>query len=272
MKLDDFINKKWLDAGSLKDGYKNADPFPHIVMEDFLKPEVLEQVLAEFPDLSQLQGSVMQFNNDREVKYASKGMDVLSPSAFSLVSSLNSDFFLNYLNELASIDEPLISDPYLEGGGYHEIKPGGMLKIHADFNKHSKLDLDRRLNLLIYLNKDWQDEWGGGLHLYNEEMTESRASVMPRFNTAVLFTTTSFTYHGHPDPLACPDERSRKSLALYYFSTGRPAVEVSEKVHSTIFKEREGEKFHGDKLNLKSVLKELCPPILIKVAKKISGS
>ena len=122
---------------------------------------------------------------------------------------------MSQLNELTRIKEPLISDPYLSGGGYHEIKTGGLLKVHADFNKHPKLDLDRRLNLLIYLNEDWKDEWGEALQLFEQDMDRAIQTVYPRFNTAVLFTTTDYTYHGHPDPLKCPEDRSRKSSAYY---------------------------------------------------------
>ena len=121
---------------------------------------MLEQVLTEFPDLSKLKGTVTQFNNSKEIKLAGKGMQVLSPAALELNTYLQSDLMMSWLNELTGIKEPLISDPYLSGGGYHEIKTGGLLKVHADFNKHPKLDLDRRLNLLIYLNEDWKDEWG----------------------------------------------------------------------------------------------------------------
>tara|TARA_B110000977_G_C10708535_1_gene350280 strand:- start:9 stop:455 length:447 start_codon:yes stop_codon:yes gene_type:complete len=140
--------------------YFDAAPFPHIVLDNFIKEDVLEQVLTEFPDLSKLKGTVTQFNNSKEIKLAGKGKQVLSPAALELNTYLQSDLMMSWLNELTRIKEPLISDPYLSGGVYHEIKTGGLLKVHADFNKHPKLDLDRRLNLLIYLNEDWKDEWG----------------------------------------------------------------------------------------------------------------
>lgn len=152
MRLTDVINEKWLDAYKLASVYAVAKPFPHIVMEDFINPEILDKVLAEFPDLSKQNGLVKRFNETNQIKLAGIGMGILSPSAMYLTSYLNSDLFLHYLNTVTSITEPLISDPYLEGGGYHEIKTGGLLKVHADFNDHPRLKLDRRLNLLIYLN------------------------------------------------------------------------------------------------------------------------
>lgn len=241
MKLSDVINEQWLDAKSLSTRYRVAVPFPHIVFNNFIKEDLLKRVSTEFPDLSKLKDTVIKFENDKEIKLAGKGMQVLSPAALELNTYLQSDLMMNWLNELTQIKETLISDPYLSGGGYHEIKTKGLLKIHADFNKHPKLELDRRLNLLIYLNENWKDEWGGALQLFDQGMNRAVQTVFPRFNTAVLFSTTSYTYHGHPDPLKCPEDRSRKSLAYYYFSTGRPQSEISNEEHSTLFKERNNE-------------------------------
>ncbi len=268
MKLNDVINEQWIDAKSLAPLCSKAAPFPHIVMENFIKQDVLKRVSSEFPDLSKLNDTVIQFNNSKEIKLAGKGMQVLSPAALELNSYLQSDLMMNWLNDLTSIEEPLISDPYLSGGGYHEIKTGGLLKVHADFNKHPKLNLDRRLNLLIYLNEDWKDEWGGALQLFDKHMDKAIQTVYPRFNTAVIFTTTSYTYHGHPDALACPENRSRRSLAYYYFSTGRPQNEVSNEKHSTLFKARKGESFKKS-INIKSIVRDITPAIFVKAAKRL---
>jgi len=296
-KLSYVINEQWLDASSYKINYSNAKPFPHIVLTNFIKEDILKRVSREFPDLHKQKDNVIKFANSKENKLAGAGMQLLSPAALELNTYLQSDIFMSWLNELTDIKESLIADPYLSGGGYHEIKAGGYLKVHADFNKHPKLNLDRRLNLLIYLNEDWNDEWGGALQLYDIGMENAVQSIFPRFNTAVLFSTTSYSYHGHPDPLKCPENRSRKSLAYYYYSTGRPENEMLGK-HSTLFKERKGEIFDPNKtvikkvdqddkkkdlgnkakieskksknnLNLKNIIWNVTPPILIKVAKVI---
>jgi Rps23 Pro-64 3,4-dihydroxylase Tpa1-like proline 4-hydroxylase len=270
MRLEDVINKEWLDTEKLRNAYVHDNPFPSIIMENFLESKLLRKVVSEFPDLSKLdENEVIRFNNSREIKFAGKGMRVLSPAAIELNSYLQSDLFMGWLNAVSGIEEPLIADPYLAGGGYHEIKRGGLLKIHADFNKHPKLDLDRRLNLIIYLNEDWDPSWGGGLQLFDENMDEPVKTVVPNFNTAILFSTTSFTFHGHPDPITCPENRSRRSLAYYYFSTGRPESEKSAEKHSTLFKERLGESFNTS-LNLKSVIKDFMPPIMVKLYRKVS--
>ena len=267
MILSDLINSEWLDPRALADDYQTASPYPHIVMNNFIKQSVLDKVLDEFPDLSTQESLTIKFDNKNEKKFAGKGMGILSPSALHLTSYLNSDLFLNYLNVITGIEEPLISDPYLAGGGYHEIKRGGLLKVHADFNNHPKLNLDRRLNLLIYLNKEWSDDWGGQLQLFDVDRRRALVSVMPKFNTAVLFTTTSFTFHGHPDPLNCPENRSRKSLAYYYFSTGRPKGEALGYDHSTIFRARADHESEV-KLKTKDYVRALLPEVLIRAFKK----
>ena len=122
----------------------------------------------------------------------------------------------------------------------YEIKRGGVLKVHTDFNRHPNLSLDRRINVLIYLNKNWKEEYGGHLELWDKDMTKCIKKIAPTFNTMVIFSTTDFSNHGHPDPLNCPNERSRKSIALYYFSSGRPEHEIinKHKKNRTYFKNR----------------------------------
>ena len=150
------------------------------------------------------------------------------------------------------------------------------MKIHADFNKHRKSGLDRRLNVLVYLNKDWKDEYGGHFELWNREMTKCVKKVPPHFNTMAIFTTDDFSYHGLPNPLTCPPDRSRKSMALYYYSNGRPDYEINHGLedHTTLFKERVGAsedvkmKVFNKKEALKDFVKDLIPPIITKVLKK----
>jgi len=133
-----------------------------------------------------------------------------------------------FLQEMTGIKEPLIADPHYEGGGFHEIKKGGFLKLHVDFHKHRKLNLDRRLNLLVYLNKEWEESYGGNFELWEKDMSKQVVKILPIFNRMALFSTTGDSWHGHPDTLTCPDDRSRKSLALYYYTEGRPDNEVAQ--------------------------------------------
>jgi hypothetical protein len=241
--------------------YSKAQPFPHIVLDDFFDPHLIDLVLSEFPTPDGIRWQ--QFDNRHEIKLASAVESSFGPVTRLFLYHLNSISFLEFLSALTGIPN-LISDPGFDGGGLHQIVRGGKLAIHADFNRHRAYSLDRRLNLLLYLNKDWREEYGGHLQLWNRDMTRCEAKVLPVFNRVMIFSTTDFTYHGHPDPLQCPEGMTRKSLALYYFSNGRPAEEVSDG-HSTLFRPRHAGEFkltHAQRL--RSIARDLLPPIIAR--------
>lgn len=222
--------------------YTGNHPFPNIYFDGFFDPAYLKGVLAEFPDLAQKKDKI-HYNNPNENKHAGKGEYDMGPNTKALVHYLNSQPFLDFLQELTGIEETLLPDPYLEGGGFHEIKPGGFLKLHVDFHKHKRSHLDRRLNLLVYLNEDWDDSYGGHFELWERDMSCCAVRIAPLFNRVALFSTTGDSWHGHPDPLTCPEDRSRKSLALYYYTNGRPKGELKATEQSritTTFVERKG--------------------------------
>jgi Rps23 Pro-64 3,4-dihydroxylase Tpa1-like proline 4-hydroxylase len=224
--------------------YITAKPFPHIVIDNFLPEPILDEILEEFPKPDSIDWQ--SFKVARERKLASKSELQMGEKTRFLLYQFNSGVFLNFLEQLTGI-EGLLPDPYFGGGGLHQIERGGYLKVHTDFNRHTKLQLDRRLNLLVYLNKNWQEEYGGHLQLWDSEMTRCERAVLPIFNRCVIFNTTDFSYHGHPDPLNTPEGVTRRSLALYYYSNGRPAEELAGNGdHTTIFQARPGEKFQEE--------------------------
>jgi Rps23 Pro-64 3,4-dihydroxylase Tpa1-like proline 4-hydroxylase len=211
--------------------YRTADPFPHIVEDDLFDPRILEAVENEFDEMDR--GGWHHSDATHERKSSIEDPQQLGPFTAALIAQLNAGFFVRFLEQLTGI-QGLVPDPHLRGGGLHEIRRGGLLGVHADFNVHPRLGLYRRLNLLIYLNKDWQDSWGGALELWDRSGQRCVRSIMPIFNRTVLFDTSNFSYHGHPHPLACPDERSRRSVALYYYSR-EYATEADVTPHGTIF-------------------------------------
>jgi len=248
-------------AASAHQTYITATPFPHIVLDDFFDRNLVDQVLAEFPRPGAIRWQ--QFDNQHEIKLASATESSFGPVTRLFLYHLNSITFLEFLSTVTGIPN-LISDPRFDGGGLHQIVRGGKLGIHADFNRHEAYNLDRRLNLLLYLNKDWREEYGGHLQLWNRDMTRCEAKVLPIFNRVMIFSTTDFTYHGHPDPLQCPEGMTRKSLALYYFSNGRPSEEVSTE-HSTIFRPRHAGEFKlTSAQRLRSLARDLLPPIIAR--------
>jgi Rps23 Pro-64 3,4-dihydroxylase Tpa1-like proline 4-hydroxylase len=225
------------DAALLADGYKAAQPFPHAVIDGLFDDAQLEAVLHDFPDARGMRW--MAFDNPMEKKLGwYHGQSTLTDRVRRFLDALNGFEMLQWLEALTGIDG-LIPDPYFGGGGLHQIEPGGYLKVHADFNVHPKLKLDRRLNLLVYLNKDWREEYGGHLELWDAEMRACRKRILPLFNRAVIFSTNDTSFHGHPHPLASPEGVTRKSVSLYYYTVGRPEEERSAP-HDTLFREPAG--------------------------------
>lgn len=205
--------------------YAQAEPFPHIVLDRFFNPEYLRGLARDFPNLLS-NPELEQFSSQKEVKSASHFERGIPEKHLELIRFMNAEPFVTFIQKLTGIKETLVGDPYLVGGGLHQIRAGGMLKVHADFNKHRLLGLDRRVNVLVYLNEDWDESFGGHLELWDSGMKGCVQRILPIFNRLVVFSTTDFSYHGHPDPLTCPDHRTRNSIALYYYSNGRPKSEI----------------------------------------------
>ena len=236
-------NTNLQDLGTqLASKYQTNKPYPSIYIDDFFDENILEKVLEEFPKVDQLKDKIY-YANPNEDKYATKGEYSFGPQTKKLVHFLNSQPFLEFLQKITGIEETLIPDPYFEGGGFHEIKPGGFLKVHVDFHKNRKLQLSRRVNFLVYLNKDWEEEYGGHLELWEKDMSQCVSKILPKFNRAAMFSTTGDSWHGHPNPLSCPEGKSRKSLALYYYTNGRPEEELNKSQRNritTTFSNRKG--------------------------------
>jgi hypothetical protein len=268
LPIDAFLPLSHMNAvtGSAHLSYMNAKPYPHIVFDNFFDPVLLDQVLAEFPKPDAIKWQ--SFDNAEEIKLASAAEASFGCTTRLLLYHLNSITFLEFLSGVTGIKN-LISDPRFEGGGLHQIVAGGKLGVHADFNRHPDFGLDRRLNLLLYLNKDWREDYGGHLQLWNRDMSRCEAKVLPIFNRVMIFGTTDFTYHGHPDPLMCPVGMTRKSLALYYFSNGRPAEEVTGE-HSTLFRARDAMDFRLTlKQRLYNLAVDVLPPIVTRQLRKV---
>jgi 2OG-Fe(II) oxygenase superfamily len=184
---------------------------------------------------------------------------------------MNSRPMLQFLEALTGI-EALLPDPYFAGGGFHETTRGGKLGIHADFRINDQLHLQRRLNLLIYLNETWQDEWKGQLELWNKPMTECRVRVSPLWNRCVVFSTDADTWHGHPDELQTPEGVTRRSIALYYYTASRNVYNEVPSL-STLYQARpqESAATRREVLAFKSneYLRDWLPPIAMRGLHKL---
>ena len=207
-----------------------------MVIEELVDPALLREVVAEFDAMDRTPWHHTERATER--KYSTEDFQRFGPTTRSVMSQLNAAPFMAFLEKLTGI-AGLIPDPHLRGGGLHEIRRGGSLGVHADFNFYKRLNLFRRLNLLLYLNENWSEEWGGHLELWDRTGKRCMQRIAPIFNRAVIFDTSNFSYHGHPHPLECPDNRSRKSLALYYYTVEAPADE-DRTPHTTLFIQTDG--------------------------------
>jgi hypothetical protein len=225
-------------AQRVRPEYLAGHPFPHVVIDGLVPDDLLDEVVRESPG-ADLQENWVRWTDDNSVKRGLRDDWTMGPTTRLLLNQCNSAAFVNFLEDLTGITG-LIPDPHYFGGGLHTIERGGYLRVHADFNHYPRLNLERRINALLYLNRDWQDEWGGHLELWDETLSRREAMIAPLFNRMVIFATTDTAYHGHPNPLTCPPGVARRSLALYYYSVDRPAEERTEP-HSTLWQPGVGE-------------------------------
>ncbi len=275
--LNNLTNAELIALGKEKqEYYTHALPFASSYFDNIFNPDLLRAVIAEFPKIGDTKDDI-QYANPNEVKLATKGEQRFGPNTLALVHYMNSQPFLEFLQNLTGIKETLIPDPYFEGGGFHEIKPGGYLKMHVDFHKHKLTKLDRRVNVLIYLNEDWEEEYGGHFELWEKDMSKCVTKILPVFNRMAMFSTTDYSWHGLPDPLTCPPDRSRRSVALYYYTNGRPENEVNlgdKSRITTTFATRKGQDSGKMKIfnSLVNFANDLLPPILVKAIKKFRNT
>lgn len=238
--------------------YRARSPYPYGCFDDFLPPEILDRVRDELRSLPE---AAQMFDRAQEKLKSQYSPERLPTYTRGLLYALNSRPFLMFLEELTGIDG-LIPDPYFIGGGIHVVANGGHLDIHADFNHHEKLNLERRINVLIYLNKDWQEDWGGSFEVWNDDMTLKAASFVPLFNRMCCFNTGTTTMHGNPEPVNHPDGEPRMSIALYYYTA---TWDDTREAHSTIFKPRPGTADKRDGLEARHrVMKDILPPVVYR--------
>ncbi len=228
-----FDYERWeAKLPELTRSYRRENPFPHLVMDGFINPAVARHAVEDFPSADS--GEWIQYRHVSERKLGQNKRESIPKTHLDIIDEFNSDRFVAFLERLTGI-QGLVPDPHLEGGGLHQIPRNGFLNLHADFTAHVHQPLwARRVNLLLYLNEDWQESYGGQLELWDRQMKACEQRILPLLNRCVVFNTDADTFHGHPDPLTCPEGRTRKSLALYYYT-----IEGQEPArHSTEYRAR----------------------------------
>lgn len=214
-----------------------AAPFSHLVVDSALPSEAIaeiHQTVCHRPS-----GAWEKSSDAVEVKWRSNWQseyDIPEP-AREVVRFFNSGMFLRELSRLTGIPK-LIADPYYSGGGFNLSRKGGFLDVHVDGNWHDAMAVHRRLNLILYLNQGWQQKWGGALGFYDETGEKLVKSIDPVGNRLVIFETHDKSFHGHPEPIDCPEHENRTSIILYYYTSApRPAEQVTvDEPHSALWK------------------------------------
>ena len=234
--------------------FNDAHPFPYVVIDNFFSTEAADRLEQRFPAPNGTRHDWLQqgwhiYDNPIEGKLVHDNLERMGEHDgifTSMWDALQSDAFVGLMRHLTGIKD-LESDPYLHGGGIHLHPPGSRLEMHLDYSIHPISKKERRVNLIVYMNRGWQEEWGGHLELWegtvhglkagvspeggtgvgargvaNGERRGEAARIAPTFNRAVLFRTSDVSWHGMPDPVACPQGQARKSVAIYYMSEARP--------------------------------------------------
>lgn len=225
-------------SDELRAAFQRREPFRHVVIDGFLEPGFAARLLAEFPAFER--GNAVNEAGEVGSKSVVEKIRRISPGYAALDDLVRSPAFLDLVSRITGIPG-LLYDPWYFGGGTHENRDGQDLDPHVDFNRHPIENWHRRLNLIVYLNREWEDEWGGCLALHSDPRSEDDRQVLvtPLFNRCVIFETTEWSWHGF-SRIALPEDRrdrTRKSIALYFYSRERPAEELAD-AHSTVYVDR----------------------------------
>ncbi len=223
----------------LRQRVASAEPFPFLLIDDFLRKDFAEEIHRAFPSYSEVAavGKTNRTVNEKGKFQVTDSREFAQPIR-RLHEMLASEEFLEFVSGVMGIPN-LLADEELTGGGIHQTGSHGILDVHVDFNYIPERQLHRRLNILIYFNKGWNSAWGGNIELWDKDVKVCRHSLSPAFNRCLIFETNEFSYHGVTS-VQCPEGVSRNSFAGYYYTKEAPAQWTGES-HSTIFKARPNE-------------------------------
>ena len=250
-----FVNEEAVKR--VAQNWQAQKPFPHFVVDNFFDLETATALESEFPDFSS--DIWHSYGNAIEIKKVCNNWNLFPSATYRVFEYLNSPVFVDFLSKSLFEDLPLYSDGGLNGGGWHIHSRGGKLNAHLDYSLHPKLFKQRKLNIIVYLNSSWEASWGGSLGLWGNESSEAPGELVrtiePRFNRAVVFDTTCNSWHGLPDPLVCPEDQFRKSLAVYYLTDAPDDVDHRGKALFAPSKDQEGDEDVLDLIRKRSDVK-----------------
>jgi hypothetical protein len=217
-------------AAKYRPAYREAFPFPHVAIDGLFPDEILKQILAEIPPSNHPSWTVYGSGNPdaNEGDGAKRSISQeprLGPTTRNFLLQLNSATFITFIESLTGV-AGIVGDPTYRGGGIHRTGRSGSLLAHSDADRHPMGDpFNQSINIIIYLNEEWQEAYRGALELWSRDGKQCERRIVPVFNRTVIFESSADTYHGHPEPLECPPDRYRDSLAMYYYEVNRKESE-----------------------------------------------
>ena len=261
LPLAELVDRKLFEAESvaaLRERLLGGAPFPHLVLEGIFNPLLLELVREEFDTVGSEVWTALanRYENTRRSALGAR----LGPAAQLYFDVVNSGWFTAWLSSISNVPY-LLSDPKLFGGGLHESRTGAHFAVHCDFRYHRFVGLKNEMVFITYLNKGWQPEWGGALELWDAQGKQCQAQVQPEFGRTVLMRTVPGSYHGHPSPLEAPQDRPRRSITAYYYTSPHIGQAREDEVASTFLKATRVDK-------VKTAARMLAPPLLWSAARK----
>jgi Rps23 Pro-64 3,4-dihydroxylase Tpa1-like proline 4-hydroxylase len=258
-----------IDRDALRERVRASTPVPNFCIDDFLDRSFAESVLSAYPSYEEALklGRSFAAVNEKGKVQVTDSSSFAGPVA-ELNRQLASPEFCETLSYVFDIPD-LLPDPELVGGGIHQTGPRGHLDVHVDFNYIPERELHRRLNILVYFNEGWKPEWGGNIELWDKDVKTCVHSFSPIFNRCVVFLTNDISYHG-VTAVKCPEDRSRKSFAAYYYTREAPA-HWDGKAHSTIFKARPDEILKGNVMMPLEQARRKFRSIVGEIKKKIKS-
>ena len=218
----------------------SKEPFPHFFIDNFFSDAFLNNIISSFPEVDSPTWDISN-DPDIEVKMRSRWESEfdIPENIVDAIRIMNSSYFLKALSSTLDIPK-LMPDPYFSGGGLNATVSGGLLDVHVDGNYHDASGLNRRVNVILYLNPNWKEGWGGEFGLYDNKGEKLLKKIPPINNRLVVFDTNDFSFHGLPEPLNFPLGEVRRSIILYYYTKeSRLKNDISiDKPHSALWKKR----------------------------------
>ena len=262
LDLDRHVDPKLFDpayVAKLSQQLRHAKPYPHLVVDGWFNPALLDLVREEFDLLDKANWKV--FRNEQELTHRSEPHTRLGPASEIYFSIVNSGWFLDLISAITG-QEDLLPDPKLLGGGLHETRSGGKFGFHRDFDLHAHYGLTNKMVFITYLNRDWDPTWGTALEIWDADAGASVRAIPPEFGTSVILLHGPKSFHGHPEPMAAPPGQTRRSIAVYYYQNPSSVQMRVKRISSVFLVAHRSEP-------LRYVARRLLPPILLDAIKKL---